>query len=537
MENGHGEKQNGDAGVKAKEDAKRNAGPFVPEGAVIKARWTIANKLGQGSFGETYVGQERDDRSKTVAIKVEKVMAQNKDALRLEVMALKKLQICPAVVRYISSGKDERYGVNYLVMERLGENLAELKKKAHNQTFEYTTVIKLGLQMLSAIEGVHKLYYVHRDIKPSNFVIGMGEKANRIYLIDFGLARRYATDEGHRKPREKAGFRGTVRYASINAHKYMELGRRDDLWCLFYVIIEFIRGLPWRKLKEKDVIGEKKIEHTCETGIVNGLDVCFTLFMKHLFTLDYESTPDYEYLRSLLHQIAESENVDPNHVFEWQRPGWHGAHVPSAQPAPENNPPPNLAMSPMPMDVNNAQPANPTLTPNNAASNSSHSPSKRETPHEIEHAKDGSEAPRSEKRPQRSPPARPKTPPIPSPKNQKLPTSPKNQNHPPQSLQLPSSPIKDPQAKYRVPPKETTTTPNGSIKGSNPVARGRLASPTNQQQSTSPERRFSASQTPVTTPRKTQGRTAQRTDLKSVQPLPKKHNKSGSAKHECCVIM
>lgn len=80
-----------------------------------------------------------------------------------------------------------------------------------------------------------------------------------------------------------AGFRGTVRYASVNAHKnkvrvcprrfgwpvydfllltervtLQEMGRHDDLWSLFYMLVEFLVGqLPWRKIKEK-VRGERK---------------------------------------------------------------------------------------------------------------------------------------------------------------------------------------------------------------------------------------------------------------------------------------
>ena len=39
-------------------------------------------------------------------------------------------------------------------------------------------------------------------------------------MLDFGLARQYTNANGDvRPPRQAAGFRGTVRYASINAHK------------------------------------------------------------------------------------------------------------------------------------------------------------------------------------------------------------------------------------------------------------------------------------------------------------------------------
>ncbi len=55
----------------------------------------------------------------------------------------------------------------------------------------------------------------------SNFAMGrLVSMSKKVYMLDYGLARQYTNAAGEvRAPRAAAGFRGTVRYASVNAHK------------------------------------------------------------------------------------------------------------------------------------------------------------------------------------------------------------------------------------------------------------------------------------------------------------------------------
>jgi serine/threonine protein kinase len=52
------------------------------------------------------------------------------------------------------------------------------------------TVLILALQMLEIIEFIHKRGFLHRDIKPENFCMGTGKNIKKLFLIDFGLAKR-----------------------------------------------------------------------------------------------------------------------------------------------------------------------------------------------------------------------------------------------------------------------------------------------------------------------------------------------------------
>eukprot|EP01096_Ripella_sp_DP13-Kostka_P018283 TRINITY_DN9848_c0_g1_i1.p1 TRINITY_DN9848_c0_g1~~TRINITY_DN9848_c0_g1_i1.p1 ORF type:complete len:827 (+),score=356.27 TRINITY_DN9848_c0_g1_i1:189-2669(+) len=288
-------------------------------GNLIKGRWKILRKIGQGAFGEIYSGRNVVT-SELVAIKVERVDSK-KQVLKLEVAVLKKLQSagCPYVVTFITCGRHNDY--NYMVMELLGENISELRRHQPNGRFSMTTTLKLGIQMLRAIEAVHDLGYLHRDIKPSNYAMGLTPaKRHSCYLIDFGLARRYLLPNGEVRPaRDQTGFRGTARYASINSHQSKDLSRRDDLWSLLYVLIEFAKGqLPWRRIKDKDQVGEMKITYD-NPELVSELPQEFLLFMQHLQTIRYGDRPNYSFLNSLMTDLYHRVGGDDATPFDWER--------------------------------------------------------------------------------------------------------------------------------------------------------------------------------------------------------------------------
>lgn len=75
---------------------------------------------------------------------------------------------------------------------------------------------------------MHNRHFIHRDIKPDNFCVGLNKTSHKIFLIDFGLAKRYIQRDGKHIPyREGKNLTGTARYASINTHLGIEQGKND----------------------------------------------------------------------------------------------------------------------------------------------------------------------------------------------------------------------------------------------------------------------------------------------------------------------
>jgi serine/threonine protein kinase len=251
---------------------------------LINNKYVLLNKIGSGSFGFIYKGQ--NVRTKEfVAIKVEPIEHKLK-MLKNESMIFWYLNGCDYVPSVKWYGKDE---VNYyMVINLLGNSLQDLMNNM--QMFTPILILKIGIKIVNILKIIHEKGLVHRDIKPDNFLFGVNE-VDKLYLIDFGLCKSYLNKNGEHNPLKKtSSLIGSKNYASINSHECNELSRRDDLESFCYMLLYLYHGfLPWNDIVDESlIVTGKKILLNMNNSPKFILDL-----LSYVSAMNYEEKPNY----------------------------------------------------------------------------------------------------------------------------------------------------------------------------------------------------------------------------------------------------
>ncbi|XP_078486743.1 casein kinase I-like [Ciona intestinalis] len=283
-------------------------------------KYRLGRKIGSGSFGDIYLGTNIST-GEEVAIKLECVKTKHPQ-LHIESKFYKMMQGGVGIPTVKWCGAEGDY--NVLVMELLGPSLEDLFNFC-SRKFSLKTVLLLADQLISRIEFIHSKNFIHRDIKPDNFLMGLGKKGNLVYIIDFGLAKKYRDGRTHQHIpyRENKNLTGTARYASINTHLGIEQSRRDDLESLGYILMYFNLGtLPWQGLKaatkrqKYERISEKKMSTPIEL-LCKGHPSEFATYLNYCRSLRFDDKPDYSYLRQLFRNLFHRQGFTYDYVFDW----------------------------------------------------------------------------------------------------------------------------------------------------------------------------------------------------------------------------
>ena len=183
-----------------------------PNTTLQGGKYRIERVLGQGGFGNTYVGfnttfedrvaikeffmqgiNDRDDATGSITVSLERNKSQFKEQLekfKKEALRIRKLDN-PHIVKV--HDLFEENGTAYYVMDYVdGENLAERLKRTGKPMSEQE-VRDILPQILDALKSVHDAGIWHLDLKPANILM---DKAGNVKLIDFGASKQLNAQKG-----------------------------------------------------------------------------------------------------------------------------------------------------------------------------------------------------------------------------------------------------------------------------------------------------------------------------------------------------
>lgn len=268
---------------------------------IIAKKYELLEKIGEGAFGAIYMGKNSRTNDK-VAIKVESI-AGNTKLLKNETKIYQYLAEGAGIPQIKWFGVDE---INYyMVLTLLGASLQDYINKFN--TFSLSRTLSIGIQVLKRLRFIHEKGLLHRDVKPDNFLFGLNENKSTLYVIDFGLCKKYIDVTGaHIEEKHIGKILGSATFASVNIHNLCEPSRRDDLESLAYMMLYFYFGyLEWNEyqdLEYKNLLQKIRIS---KMNILQNENIPEQIkkFLEYVRKLAFKETPDYDYLYNVLCDI------------------------------------------------------------------------------------------------------------------------------------------------------------------------------------------------------------------------------------------
>jgi serine/threonine-protein kinase len=146
----------------------------------------------------------------------------------------------PNVVQVHHAGEAD--GLLYYTMDYItGETLAARLERGPLPPRE---LVRLGLDLLAALDAAHRHNLIHRDVKPSNIFLGR----DRALLGDFGVA--YAIDTSSTALTLPGNPVGTLAYISPEQLREMPVTERTDIYAVGLVLYEAATGRRWPPLTD-----------------------------------------------------------------------------------------------------------------------------------------------------------------------------------------------------------------------------------------------------------------------------------------------
>lgn len=275
---------------------------------MLSGKYQVIEKISEGSFGIIYKGKNVRTQE-FVAIKNESKINQTK-SLKNEAKVyqyLGKLDGFPELKWFGTTDQ-----TNFLVINLLGKSLAETI--SYYKALSLKTVLVCGIQIIQRIKILHDKLLLHRDIKPSNFVFGLESDTNKLYLVDFGFAKRYDYDGKHIQEKNIRHIIGSLNFVSLNVHNLIEPSRRDDVESCIYIMLTMLFGkLEWFDKTNIDEI------YSLKTKIISVPEVpsFIKILLYYIRGIGFDERPDYDYIIDLMIKEFNNNGFKNDGKFEW----------------------------------------------------------------------------------------------------------------------------------------------------------------------------------------------------------------------------
>src|SRR5918994_1998183 len=210
-------------------------------GNVIRGRYQVLSKLGEGGMGTVYLA-EQVSVGRKVAIKFLLGNYATDDAFisrfRREARLAASLNHRNIVILYDFDQAND--GTLFIVMEYLsGQKLSDVIRR--DGPLETSRATRLGLQIADGLDAAHRAGVIHRDIKPDNIMVDGSNASEEIKLMDFGIAR--LRDPGNASQITRAGLIvGTPAYMAPEQVDGGEVSDKTDTYALGVVLYEMLSG-------------------------------------------------------------------------------------------------------------------------------------------------------------------------------------------------------------------------------------------------------------------------------------------------------
>lgn len=293
--------------------------------------YTIKNKvLGTGSFGVAMLCDVKNSQDLCVVKIVNLKTSKHKNPekiLEKEVNIYKDLckheRLDSYLVKMYRLAKFENQKqelCHALVMEYAGKDLDKILEAKGEYAFSRSQLLKIGIELVPALQELHACNIVHRDIKPCNITLRLSKKRDifQVRLIDYGLACKW---DPRNEPKRQSRGAGTPRFCAWRQHFGYAGSPARDVEAFIYTLI-YLSGkkLPWHGLKISDLRRKTRtIAYTkrdadtrvlCATldpDVQTKDHVTLAQLLEETRVLKYSKLPDYDkfntYFKTSLDQL------------------------------------------------------------------------------------------------------------------------------------------------------------------------------------------------------------------------------------------